>query len=95
LGGPKCLRFAAAVQASHKKDKVRKTTSEEVGVVWSAGKLSRRLVIPAEPIPPDIDSSTSGPDTKVSIALHPDENWLLNDDSLQDVEGFAERKKHP
>jgi hypothetical protein len=100
-GGPKCLRFAAAVQASHKKSKARKSSSMEEGVLWSAGKLaggfkSTSLEVVGVEGADAVDeiSSSSAESVNVQRSVTFDDpqaggNWLLDEESINDVDGFA------
>ncbi|MCH80387.1 endonuclease/exonuclease/phosphatase family protein [Trifolium medium] len=108
IGAPKCLRFAEAVVASSRNGKQRKATSLDEGVVWSAGKLMRgkskaRVEVTRE----EKGSSCSlqngqneqhayvGSTSSNNEASQSGVNWLLCEDSLDDVDSYVESKKHP
>ncbi|GAU41064.1 hypothetical protein TSUD_284340 [Trifolium subterraneum] len=101
LGGPKCLRFMGAVQASSKQGKHRKAVSLEEGVVWSAGKLIRGSKIQAVEaegelegdIVDDVSTSRVGSPVQQPLLNNKDPHSRvrrpLGEDSIEDVDRFG------
>ncbi|MCH90357.1 hypothetical protein A2U01_0011271 [Trifolium medium] len=108
IGAPKCLRFAEAIVASSRNGKHRKASSLDEGVVWSAGKLTRgkskaRVEVTTEEKGSSSSSQKGHNEQDVNVgstssnheAYQSGVNWLLCEDSLDDVDSYVESKKHP
>jgi hypothetical protein len=80
LGGPKCLRFVAAIQGSVRRDKPRRATSLEEGAVWSRGLPHAGLKHATKKNASDrVNNYDQGP--VVPVSAPSDVNWLMNEDS--------------
>ncbi|WJX23811.1 hypothetical protein P8452_12998 [Trifolium repens] len=107
MGVPKCLRFVEAIQSSSRKGKSRRAVSLEEGLMWSAERISRgsRVAVVEDKGGGDRVVEMGGSVSEVSSSsVHlphqpetqiPEVNWLMCEDSLENVDNFVELKKHP